>query len=408
VVRGGYAIFYNDQEDFGLSGYGAEDFPFEINPSFSAANAVTPLTPNNSVGTLENGLLNIGLTPATNNLEDITLLGSQRAGWKDANTQNYNLTIQYQVSPSMTASVAYVGSSTHHLEQSVDSNEVTDLLPPSVNILQYLPYPSFAEGGTWNVSNGDSYYDGLQTKFERQFARGLTFLGDYTYSKCRTDARDYLDNDIGGLRAPYVPGFGIQPDYALCNFDVRNLAHFSGIYQLPVGQGQHFLNKPGVLNALIGGWQTNWILDLQDGMPFTVGCAVTTAAQLGCNALLVPGQNVLAGPHNQAHWMNAAAFADPPDVTTVGQTNFAPLGGAPTQLAAPGYHDLDFSLFKDFKISESKTLEFRTEVFNIFNIENFATPSSTNLIDTSTFGRITSTAGGANARLIQFALKFYF
>lgn len=74
--------------------------------------------------------------------------------------------------------------------------------------------------------------------------------------------------------------------------------------------------------------------------------------------------------------------------------------------AGPGVHNLDFSVFKSFEITESKRLELRAEVFNLTNTPDFSAPSSTNFLDTQHFGKITSTQ--TNARLIQFAVKFYF
>lgn len=92
-----------------------------------------------------------------------------------------------------------------------------------------------------------------------------------------------------------------------------------------------------------------------------------------------------------------------------GQINHAPLGGAPTQVVGPGFHRLDFSLFKQFPITESKTLEFRAEFFNITNHPDFANPTGTTFTTTSTFGQITGTVNSPNdPRQIQLALKFYF
>lgn len=71
----------------------------------------------------------------------------------------------------------------------------------------------------------------------------------------------------------------------------------------------------------------------------------------------------------------------------------------------PGVHDLDFSLFKTFKFKETKSLEFRTEVFNLTNTANFAVPGSLNFLNANLFGKISGTQ--TNARLIQFGLKFY-
>ncbi len=406
VVRGGYGIFYGGQEDFGLSTYGANSYPFLVSSSFSPPNSAEPITPNNSVGLLENGLTNVPLVASNTNLSSISLVSSQLA-WKDPSTQSYNLTLQYQLSPSTTASVGYAGSQTRHLESNVSINQVAEVLPPSLNLFTYLPYPAFASGGSNDRPNGDSNYNGLEFNLERKFSSGFTLLGNYTYSICRSDALDELDNDAqsSGYRANYLQNFGIQADFGLCDFQVRNLVHVSGTYDLPFGRGEHYLNRGGVLNALVGGWSTNWILDLQDGQPFTIGCQNTTTTGLGCHALLVPGQNVIAGPHNVNNWLNAAAFADPAAATTVGQTNYAPLGGAATQAVGPGVHNLDASIFKTFKIKETKSLEFRTEVFNLTNTADFSAPSILNFLNTAQFGKISGTQ--TNARLIQFGLKFY-
>ncbi|MGH9343552.1 MAG: TonB-dependent receptor, partial [Terriglobia bacterium] len=167
-------------------------------------------------------------------------------------------------------------------------------------------------------------------------------------------------------------------------------------------------NSTGIVNHIVSGWQTHWILTLEDGQPFTVGCPIGTTAGLGCNALLT-GQNIYAGAHDVNQWINPAAFSNPAPVTSVSQTDFAALGGAPTQALGPGYHRLDFSLFKDFRTSESTHLEFRTEVFNLTNTPQFGPPGFTDFTNPSTFGRITSVRDGANdPREIQFALKFYF
>jgi hypothetical protein len=92
----------------------------------------------------------------------------------------------------------------------------------------------------------------------------------------------------------------------------------------------------------------------------------------------------------------------------MGQTDFSPLGGPPTQVTGPGFHRLDFSVFKQFRTSETTHFEFRAEVFNLTNTPNFALPSFTNFLSPGTFGKITATRDSPNdAREIQFGLKFY-
>ncbi len=84
-------------------------------------------------------------------------------------------------------------------------------------------------------------------------------------------------------------------------------------------------SSPGVVQALLGGWSTNWILTVQNGQPSRVPCIITTTSGFGCNALLVPGQNVydtqaVYGTSNGVnHWLNPNAFASPPVATTIGQ-----------------------------------------------------------------------------------------
>ena len=110
---------------------------------------------------------------------------------------------------------------------------------------------------------------------------------------------------------------------------------------------------------------------------------ITTAAGAGCNAVVVPEENPMGGRHNVNQWVNPAAFANPGVVTTMGQTDFSPLGGPPTQVkrSGPGFHRLDFSVFKQFRTSETTHFEFRAEIFNLTNTPNFALPSFTNFLN---------------------------
>jgi hypothetical protein len=409
VVRGGYGIFYGGfVNSSGGDHLGTNNFPFLFNLSYPAPDPAHPITPDNSIGLLQNGLLYVPVTPgAVTPSNGFNSIGRQFY-YPTSYTQATNVSVQYQVTPNQSIQAAYVGTFGRHLQIAPGANWVSQLLPPTTNFLNYIPFPDFAPGFTYVTFDANSGYNSLQLSFQRRSSAGLVFLASYTYSKCRTDARDLLEDTLNGYRAPYLSGFGIQGDYSLCAMDVRNIFHFSGSYELPVGSGKRFLaNSGGFVNALVGGWMINWILTLQDGQPFTVPCNITSAAGLGCNALLVSGQNVIGGSHNVNQWMNPAAFTNPQVVTTIGQTGYGPLGGSPAQVVGPGFHRLDFSLFKQFRTSESTNLEFRFEFFNIFNTPNFANPTNVNF-SSSAFGSITSTRDSPNdPRQIQFALKFY-
>jgi hypothetical protein len=419
VVRGGYGLFYGGFENSTVETY--VDFPFQFNLNYPSLTPDAPITfANGAIGTLETGLSAIPLTPAAAEPGGISFLGEDYRA-KTPYTQGYNFTLQYQLTPNDTVQAGYVGNTVRHLGVYINPNSPSQILPPGLNSYDYSPYPDFPTGSTYTSFAGNSFYNSLQVNYERRFSGGLSMLANFTWSKCRTDATDVLNETALSYRAPLLPNFGIHGDYGLCDFDIPKVFHLSGIYELPVGHGRRFLrNSPGVVDALAGGWSTNWILTLQNGQPGTVGCVNSTTSGFGCNALLVPGQSVTAGPHNVDHWLNPNAFASPPVATAVGQTDYAPLGGAPTQFYGPGYHRLDFSLFKNFRTTESTHLEFRAEVFNLTNTPNFslpgfggngvvAAPGSLDYTSPSTFGKITSTRDGQNdQREIQLALKFYF
>jgi len=420
VARAGAGLFFGGFENSVVETY--VDFPFQFNLSYPSLAPNLPITfANGAIGTLETGLS--ALVPITSAVAEPA--GSSLIGedyhMKTPYTLSYNLTLQYELSAGQTVQAAYVGNGVRHLGVYINPNSPNEILPPGLNSFQYSPYPDFPTGFTYSSFAGNSYYNSLQLNYERQFSAGLEALANFTWSKCRTDASDVLNETAIFYRAPRLPGFGIQGDYGLCDFDITKVFHFSGAYQLPIGKGKRFLaNSAALVDGVLGGWKTNWILTLQDGQPLTVPCVSSTTSGFGCNALLVPGQNKYAGPHNVDHWLNPAAFASPAVATTIGQSDRSPLGGSPTQFYGPGFHRMDFSLFKDFRTSENTHFEFRSEFFNLTNHPNFSppgfsgngvlsAPGSLDYTSPSTFGKIASTRDGQNdQREIQFALKFYF
>ena len=451
VIRGGYGLFYGGFENRGFSPNIGENYPFQFSFTFNngsngttngfntggppgAANSYGPVTYLNADGTVcgtatvTNGFNCIPLQATSVLAAGLQLRGIQ-FNYITPYTQNLNFFVQYQWTPNTSVTVGYAGNLVRHLEVFPGSNEVSQMLPSGTSTKSYVPWPDFAQGASYAATEGSSYYNSLQLTVERRFSQvtGLQFLAGYTYSKNRGDAHDLLNGggDTGGpgsassYRAPYLPQFGIQGDYGLVNFDIRNNFVLSGSYELPFGKGKHWGSSvTGAANVLLSGWSTNWILTLQDGQPQTIPCVSNTAAGFGCYALLT-GKSVTAGPHNVNQWYNPAAFAQPVTTATIGQTNYAPLGGAATQATGPGFHNFDFSVFKEFKTSESTHLQFRAQFFNFTNHPNFNQPGfggngvvaiggSTNF-QSSTFGEIGSTRNTPNdARRIQFALKFFF
>lgn len=446
VARAGFGIFYNGFENRGFSPNLGENYPFQFNFTFNSPNDANPIL--NSAGnapvfsgcstagpggtaTFETGFSCTPLNPLLVKANGLNLRGIQ-FDYATPYSMGGNLTLEYEVSPTFAVQAGYVTSLARHLEVFPGSNIVTQILPASANANQFIPFPDFARGSSYAITEGASAYHGLQTKAEKRFSGGLNFLATYTWSQVRSDARDLLNGgSVNGYRAPGVPGMGIKADYALAPFDVRNVFHFSGTYQLPFGNGKRYMNSSsGAENIVLGGWSVVWATTLQGGQPVTIGCPTGVAAGVGCQSLKIAGQDPYAGPHNVTQFFNPKAFTQPcvlgaGGVPTPNQpagcvplTGNAALGGI-NELEGPGFHRLDFSLFKEFPIKERFHLQFRAEMFNMLNHPNFnapgfggngvvAIPGSTNFTN-SNFGAIGSTRDAPyDPRQVQFALKLYY
>ena len=413
VVRGGYGIFFATFEETGAT-LTQNAYPFENAISSSAPTSVAWITPNtsgNTIGPIETTLRDFATSPLGVSPASISPI-SYQYHWQTPYVQSFNLMIQHQLTSDSSVTVGYVGSLGRHLPQfAMPVNPTMQLLPPGTNAIPYRAYPDVGVGGgSFITPVGSSSYNSLQISYEKRFSHGLSMLANYTWEKTRTNTFDPTDNDQSSYRAPWLPGFGVPKDWFLADFNVPRIFHVSGTYELPFGTGRALAGGvQGIPKQIISGWNLNWILALQDGQPFTVGCVTaTTSGGFGCNALTIPGQNLYAGPHNVNNFVNPAAFANPPAATAIGQTDVSPLGGSPTQASGPPFRRLDLSIFKQFRIAETMRLEFRAEAFNLTNTPAFQNPSNLNFLDTKSFGKITSTRDNPNdPREIQFGVKFY-
>jgi len=460
VVRGGFGMFYNSFENQGYGPNIGENYPFVFNFGYTESNLASPgaaplsagtpyagcSTSVNSAGaqtgavTLESGLSCINFNPSVVNASGLGLQGLQFA-YQTPLTLSANGTLQYAISRSISAQVSYVVTDGKHLQTGVGTNNVSQILPKNLPAGQstsdYVPFPDFSQGSSYHTTVGDSVYHGLQAKLEQQYSSGLSFLVAYTYSKTLSDAGDLLNGGSnGGYRAVDVPGYGPKFDRGLADFDLRQVLHLSGGYELPFGKNKRFMNHANkIVEAIAGGWSTNWIATLQGGQPITLGCPTGATTGTGCNDLNVPGQSQnlgikvdFASPVHTPIWFgNAAAFSQPcPLGVTPVPSNCTPagngvniLGGYATTTTGPGYHKLDFSTFKAFQLSDRFSMQFRAEFFNILNHPNFNAPgfggngvvsiSGSTDFTNANFGQIGSTRDGAySSRQIQFAAKLYY
>jgi Carboxypeptidase regulatory-like domain len=411
VARGGFGIFYGAFENRGGYPSLGYNYPFQFevgltDTSNGGISTVTPVTyTNGTTGTIENGMSGIPLDTLSVSYSGLALRGIT-LNYQTPYTQGYNGTIQYQLTQHDSLEAGYVGSQARHLEASRGQNNVTQLLPPGTPLTgaaNYIPFPDFGAGMPFFGTIGNASYNSLQTKWVHQTSMGLDLLAGYTLGRATTDAGDSLSGGgVSGYRAPgIVP---ISYDTGLASFNSTHSFVASGTYQLPFGSGKEYLNSMNRAGELtLGGWSVNTILSFSTGQPQTIGSQISTGSGFGAYAVEVPGQSKYNG--GIRHYYNPAAFKDPPLVATIGQSDLSPLGGPNTQVNGPGYKNVDFSVFKGFKITEGSHAEFRAEAFNLTNTPSFNLPTNTDYKDQTNFGQITSTR--SNARELQFALKYY-
>jgi hypothetical protein len=464
VIRSGIGYFFNAFENagfgpnigrnypfaysFNFQGNGSDSAPFSAgaNP-YGTCSAAGP----GGSATIESGLACAAFTPLAVNASGIGLQGLQ-FNFKTPSTISSNLSLQYGITQGLSASVAYVYTHATHLQVDIGDNRPSQLVPANTSLVRntaqpvsatnmnYVPFPDFGQGSSYQQNLGSSIYNGLQMKLEQRLSKGAYYLATYTYSKTMTDAVDLLNGgSTGGYRAPFVPGLGTAFDWSLATFDIRNVFHLSGGYELPFGKGKKYMaNSSRLENAILGGYSVNYLVTLQGGQPITIPCPTATTSGTNCNAFLVPGQNpklgitlpTVGGKLTPTYINNPAAFQQPcllgfngpiagSATGCVPLTGNGVLGGAPSTIPGPGFHRLDVSLFKDFSFTERYRLQFRSEFFNVLNHPNFNAPgfggngvvaigNSLNY-NSSTFGQIGSTRDAPyDPRQIQFALKLYY
>jgi hypothetical protein len=405
VFHAGYGLYYsapNVTNSSGLSNNApAIDYWAFNNSSVYGANA-TNGTPFNfaSVGFVHTPATDASALPA-----GLPVL-AQDPHAKTPYSAQWHASIQQQVAQSTTVTVAYVGTRGFHLDDLVDINAGS---PGTTNVTANRPYPFFAQIFQLQT-NQISSYNGLQVSAERR-ARGLSFLASYTYSH----ALDENTSSPGAVVNPY----NIHDDYGDSDLNVPNRFVASATYQLP-------FKADGRLKPVVQGWQLNAILQYFDGIPFSVTSANGVGDGLTPRAQLVPGHGNGTLPSDKrtiSEWFDTSAFVSIPLTGTLANGQWGNSGR--NILQGPGTKNVDFSLFKNFQLTESKLLQFRAEFFNLFNAPQFNNPtavapppSSTattlvpNITPGSAYGTIASAGSPTTfqriSREIQLAVKFTF
>jgi hypothetical protein len=327
--------------------------------------------------------------------------------------EQWNLNVQKTIFSQTVVEVGYDGTRGYHLQQMVLINNAlpgpgvpgSPSHPRPYQTVTFMAGTQFPQGfqvasmtfpvaGINQLQNGAaSWYDAGYVDVRRRFEHGLTFVGNFTWSKNESTAPDF--------RSPMAEAAIPQNDRNLAAekgpaCDVPRIFNLSLIYELPG------VNAATWIGSLTKSWTISSIYTAQAGMPLTMQVFGDTA-----NAGTLLGQNPIranvtgaplypAGTHSSAEWFNPAAFAAPPAYT------FGDAGR--NSVYGPGLQNLDFALSRSFHLSESKEFQIRSEFFNALNHSNFGMPG--NFVNTPQFGSITmaSTPG----RETEFVGRFVF
>ena len=320
--------------------------------------------------------------------------------FRNGMVQEWNLSVQHELPGQMALEVGYLGNHQSHQLYQPDPNtgQLVFTSNPSINGTSTRPYPDLG-GVSGTASFGIGNYDAMTAKLTKRMSNGLQFQSSYTWGHALADTGTTLSGASGFYQ---VDNANTALSYSSAAWDIRQNFTTSFNYEIPFGKGKQYgssMNRG--LDIALGRWQVNGILSIRSGQPFTLdssGCLVVNG---GCGPELISGSANAApsGGRNPGEWFNISNFSAPgTQGLSEGNVGLQSNVGPPTRT-------LDFSIFKDFALTERFKLEFRAEGTNVANTPQFSTPSNSQT--SGNFGQITSTNAGTE-RHLQFQLRMRF
>jgi len=342
----------------------------------------------------------------------------------------WNLNVQHQVSDNLGFILGYVGSRGLHQQFKVDDSDMT--LPTLTSAGYVFPFSTTGTLPTLNPNFGDirslwwnsgSSYHSLQLGVTKRMSKGVQFQGSYTWSKSIDDSSSGAGSDSYANSLSSLHWYDQRLNKSVSDFNTPRVLTLSTVWEIPTWQGSAKSSQ-----KILGGWQLGGILTAQDGQPFTVIVGGDPLGQNSSDPFAFPnrltggGCNSLVNPGNVNQYIKVQCFSMPtaPSQAFYNQycnpamafpTCINLLGNARRNiLSGPGLFNLDFSVYKNTRISERLTTQFRAEFFNVINRANFQSPLDSNALFDATgtpqsgAGTIDKTAN--DSREIQFALKF--
>ncbi len=332
----------------------------------------------------------------------------QREGRRDLYVETWTLSVEHQLPANFLASAQYLGSHGVRLFSRGGVNLCTEPVtfnPVDGDCVRTLDqyYPGGNPFGSVDSKKdiGSSTYNGLGLSMERRFSAGLELQARYTWS------HSINDGSVGGGESSGPENVNCLPcDKGPSIFDVRNNVTFNAVYDLPFGPGKPFMNAPGVIGTVFGGWQISSIGLWHTGHPLTVSMDLSNSISNASSPFtglpytyllpdgndqtnqrpdVIPGVPLIlhgqhpATPNNPgAPYINAAAFQAPPVDANGNFTRFGDESNG--MIRALNYWQIDFALTKETKLTERVAMLFTVQAFNIFNHVQFGDPGALNLV----------------------------
>lgn len=415
-IRMGYGI-YHEQVSLSAAELLALNPPFQETATQLITNMDQPIPPGSSIPVVASA------TPA-----------SIRAIQPDFNTpymQQWSLDVQHQFGTNTVVTIGYYGSKGTHLNGNTEYNDLAvgrainsqcasgtaALQDPGVTTVpcmvagtaltatptifdQIRPYRGYRSINVLETRYNSNYHS-LQAFAQHRFSGASQLNLSYTWSKNLTD------NQTSSVSAAPQDVNNIRNEYGRAILDRRHVLSVNWIYELPF-----YSKQEGFAGKVLGGWQVSGIGTYYTGLPFTVASSTYDTAGLGFIPAIVAGgrpkllcdPNANA-PHTVDQWFNGACFAKQ---TPAGATGIQNVPGDASRGAVDGPPTarVDFTLSKYFRFTESASIQFRAEAFNVFNHTNFRNLSTSRAItNEALFGSVTSFR---DPRVLQFGLKLLF
>jgi Carboxypeptidase regulatory-like domain len=348
-----------------------------------------------------------------------------------AYVQEWNLTLEYALTHTLSLQAGYVGEQGQHIEDYGNVNQLTvnnvQTSAPFYNS-QYIGVngidSALGVGGNGGLliteSRGMMNYNALQAVLRQRLSHGLEYTVNYTWGKAMTNSMGnyYLFGTFPtpgyGYSGAFQNYYNSHADYGPAGYDVTHNVSATAVYALPVGRGQQlFSGANRVTDEIIGGWKLSTAVVGYSGFPEVITGGSNNSNSYGASRVNQYRRLKIAGRSN-ANWFGTDPSAEP--CLTPGVDSGTCAFGIPANnffgsesngaTRGPGYFNTDLSAFKDFHTIREQSIGFRFDAFNAFNIVSYGNPDSG--ITDSLFGNVSLQQPRSTERHLQFALHYNF